>query len=616
MLLWLGLAALLLVAAALRIYQLDAVDLRGDEAYTAVHWIQRPLTGAWFDMVGYEPHPGGIFIVYWFWAELAGTSEFALRVLPLLFNVLGSAVVIAFSRRLFRNWWLAFMVGLVWAFHPFLIWHAQDARNYGIIGFFTPLSFYLLWRAVEHRQPRRHFGVWWPYIIVQAASLYIYYFEVFPLLAQMIYVFVWRRAALRHAFRAWVTVGLLCLPNLVQLYWLGFVTDYEGTAAGADFGDLFEYFVPTLLVGANTVPWHWGMLFVILFAGGLAWIVHRGKDWAALLLLWGIVPPATLLLVGNWMTVFRPRYVIHSVPALIIGTVAILYALAKSRWGPRVGRYAASGGVAVYLILAGGEVYDYFHSDPPKSPDWEGLTSYLQARTTQYDAVLSGSADPALEYYYRGPGKVRFLSIGSEGDEAFFASLLEEHDAIYVLADANTSYALRYFQDHAQHIPGDTWAGVIQYRAREVRSREIDYPLTVQFGDVALLRGYTLLQGGEGGTILQLYWEPLRQTAVDYSVLLHLTPGHVEPSQPMAPAVAVLDHGVQGGVISTQHWPVGVLIRDPVPVPVELPPATYGVRVGWYETYDAANLVPLADPTLQERYQGRYYLGEITLPAH
>ena len=50
--------ALLGVAFALRLYRLDAVPLRGDEAFAVRYWAAPPLT-VLRDLADWEPHPFG-----------------------------------------------------------------------------------------------------------------------------------------------------------------------------------------------------------------------------------------------------------------------------------------------------------------------------------------------------------------------------------------------------------------------------------------------------------------------------------------------------------------------------------------------------------------------------
>lgn len=622
---WFALAVLLLMTFALRIYRLDAVDLRGDEAYSVVHWTVSPFSDAWMKLAKQEPHPAGAYTLFWAWDELVGNSVFANRMFSVLGNFLGTAVIITLARRYFRNWRLVLAVALLWMLNPLLIWNAQDARTYGVLSALTPLTFYWLLRALEDSEGSQKWRPWLPYIVLQAIAIYLYYFEIFWLTAQGLYVLSLRRKdLLKQAFKAWITIGLVCIPVGVQAHYLLFVNDYEGNASDANIRLLFEEFVPTLLFGDNTAPLLWGVLFTLAFIGGLLLVARRHQQ-AGLWLVWAILPPLLLYVVSNFSSFFRPRYVITVVPALILGIVAIAaqlptllastgrFSLPANR--PRIGVLTALTVTFLMATVSANEIYDYFYNDPPKAPDWVGLTDYLKARTTARDTVLSGQPDPAIEYYY--PQTITFIPLEESNLDSAYAQLLTDYDAIYLLVGPRTDGAVAYFHANAQHIPGDSYPGVIQFRSWQVDPAEIQFPLDVQFGDIARLRGYSLLpekkQHHAASTILLLYWEPLRQTEVEYSILVHFVTAVEKAGEPPFPAAAALDHGAMGSVVSTTQWTVGQLIRDPVTVPVDVPAGHYWIRIGLYEFGNTDNRVPLADAALESQFSGRYVIGDFTL---
>ena len=110
-----------------------------------------------------------------------------------------------------------------------------------------------------------------------------------------------------------------------------------------------------------------------------------------------------------------------------------------------------------------------------------------------------------------------------------------------------------------------------------------------------------------------LYWEALRQTDTQHSVLVHVV---TEVSEPGPPPVAVLDHGIANAIISTTAWQPGGLYRDPIIVPVnDIPAGNYTLRIGLYET-DSGTKLPIDDLDISNAeadYQGRYPIGAITL---
>lgn len=582
---------IVLAAMAVRVYNLDTVDLRGDEAYSVVHWTATPFSERWQTLWRDEPAPVGAFTMYWAWVGVVGESEFAVRYLSVLGNVFGLAVIIALARRLLRDDRLALLAGVVWAVHPFLIWHAQDARVYGVLSALTPLTFLLLIRALDSPDAKR-LQTWTPYIAVQTAALYLYYLEPFWLLVQGLYV-LWRGDHLKAAIQAWVIVGILAIPVVAQLYTLMFVSQYQGTAQAADFTALFSWFVPTLLFGENTLPVWIGALIAFVLLGGLVLNLRRQPS-ARLLVLWIVVPVILLYGASFVSSFFRPRYVMTVIPALVIALVALpAWTFTRRKIGMATLLVLVVVGVSVI------EVRDYFVNDPLKAPDWVGLMDDITERTTADDTVMFGFPDPAIEYYFSSPASLYIVPLEwsqSAGDQAELERLLDANHAVFVVDGGRTAEIVQYLRDNAQTIPGGTYTTVLHYRDWTVKPDEIMTPLDITFGDVATLRGYTML----AESTLMLYWQAQAQTNGDYSVLLHLE------ASPDAPPAAVLDHAIAGAVISTQTWTAGDLYRDPIAIPTDLAPGDYTIRVGFKD----ANGDPLPHPDCPG---GRCVIGQLEI---
>lgn len=561
---------LVLLAFALRLHTLDAVPLRGDEAYSVQHWTATPFSEPWQQLIRQEPAPLGAFTLYWAWVGAAGRAEFAVRYLSVLGSVAGLAVAVALAKRLLGDWRLALLAGTLWAVHPLLIWHAQDARVYGVLSLLTPLSFYWLLRALDGR--RGGLRPWRPYIVTQTAALYLYYLEPFWMVAQGLFVLLCYPDQLRRALRAWGMVLLLAIPVLAQLALVMTVGGYQGNAEPASLSLLFSQFMPTLLFGDSSVPVWLGLLTAVGLLAGFAGLARHNRRAGTLLLLWFVVPLLLLVLASFVSDFFRPRYVLMVVPALVIGLVGMAAAAVphrRSLWAA-LALVIVVGGVSLM------QVRQYFQHDPPKAADWPGRVAYLQQRMTPADVLITGQPDPAAEYYFSGPGSLFIIPLDDDAQrlESDLDRLLERYDGLYLLADPRTAAAEDFLARHAQPIPGDTWPGLSQHRRWTVHPREIAQPLRVAFGDVAVLRGYTLL---DTQTLL-LFWEAGRVTDDDHSVLLH-----IERAGEVAPPVAVLDHGLAGAVVSTRTWTPGAIYRDPVALP-DLPPGEYVIYTGFYHT--------------------------------
>ena len=135
---YVALAAVLLVAAGLRLYTLGSADLIGDEHFTALYYETR----------AHYTFNSLIYRLIAFSQGLFGESEFALRLPSFLLGLGSIYLVYLLGRQLFSP-----SVGLVAAailtFFPWHIWHSQYARYYAAVIFFVALMHVFLVRALQ-----------------------------------------------------------------------------------------------------------------------------------------------------------------------------------------------------------------------------------------------------------------------------------------------------------------------------------------------------------------------------------------------------------------------------------------------------------------------------------
>ena len=148
--------------------------------------------------------------------------------------------------------------------------------------------------------------------------------------------------------------------------------------------------------------------------------------------------------------------------------------------------------------------------------------------------------------------------------------------------------------------PGCTAAGAATLGTLDIapRARSFDlpaaigYPMTVQAGDFAVLRGYDLaatdLRAGETVS-LTLYWQAQARPQEDYTVSVKLL------AQEGQSIVTQIDRFPQDGAAPTATWVPGQVVIDAyqLTLPSELAPGTYAVAVSVYSTLTGSQ--PLRD---------------------
>ncbi len=149
---FLALPGLILLAFALRVYQLPAQSLWYDEG---VSWyltrMSLPALTLW---TADDIQPPLYYYLLWLWTRLAGTTEYALRFPSVFFGTLTAPLIWITARRLVGNRaaWLAL---LFLALSPLHVYYAQEARMYTLLTFLGLLSS-CLWVRLFPGLPRCH----------------------------------------------------------------------------------------------------------------------------------------------------------------------------------------------------------------------------------------------------------------------------------------------------------------------------------------------------------------------------------------------------------------------------------------------------------------------------
>lgn len=600
-----------LLAFAMRLHALATVPLRGDEAHTVNAWVEVPLHVTIERYAVADPHPPLAYALFNGWGQLFGTGEFVMRLLPALLSVLSIPALYGIGSQLGGRT-LGLFAAILWTLHPFILWHAQDARNYAI---WSSLSALAVWLALLALQ-RRRWQDWVLYVVAAALAVYVYYLEVFVLVALNAYVLLryWRR------WRVWaqwaaaqIAIGLIMAPWYLQPHLAG-GGGYIATGSGFDLSDYWTRFLPVLAFG-DALPGYvmhvlWQVLVLALLLALLI-LLWRAPRKLLLPLLLGVLPLMLLGVLSTRMDVFRPRYVLGAAPALTLLWALLIWALweqaatRKPRNGQRVSVKAVVWRTGALLLLLGWLGLSwlsihYYRIGPPKAPDWRGITDYLEARVAPEDVVVQAATDAAFGYYYDGAAPDTALPATSEQTateiHAALADLSTRHPSLWVAArtqpyEPNAGVVDAWLADNMQMVR-DTQTGVLPVRefrlwqvGQEEQAALPDTPLAT-FGDGVVLRAAYIspLLEPTGELTLWLYWQPEAQTRVPHKVFVHLVDetGRVLTQDDQFP---------QNGRINTTTWEADTLYRDVYMLPDVPTVGSYALVAGLYDPESGERLL-------------------------
>jgi mannosyltransferase len=208
------LPAILMLGLVLRVFNLTAVALWNDEAFSEFfihyHW------GEMMRRISLDVHPPLYYIILRFWSYLFGSGLFALRFLSVIFGILTIYLGYLFVKEAFKNEKLAVLSALFLAINPFQIAFAQEMRMYTLGTLLILLSSYLLAKALNTNKT----SIWIYYGVSVAACFYTHYYLFFSVAAQGLYFlfYMWReKKFMIKGLLSYVLSVILFLPWIPTL---------------------------------------------------------------------------------------------------------------------------------------------------------------------------------------------------------------------------------------------------------------------------------------------------------------------------------------------------------------------------------------------------------------
>ena len=218
---YLCLAAILLIAAGLRLYRLAAESLWFDETYS-VAFAQRSLRDfSPFRLEGPPFTDRNLYhLLLHFWLTL-GRGDFFVRLLSATLGAGCILVIHSLATELFDAK-AALWSALLLAISPFHVWYSQEVRMYILVSLLTLLSAYSSLRVLntDGQCTRGHFwGIWTGYVLCTAMALYTHFFAVFIVLAQNVFVayLVLSGRISRRVVKGWLLAQISVLISIIPL---------------------------------------------------------------------------------------------------------------------------------------------------------------------------------------------------------------------------------------------------------------------------------------------------------------------------------------------------------------------------------------------------------------
>ena len=468
------------LAGVLMTYALGRQSLWFDETVTAAE-AHRALRSAVRHALVNEPMTGLYLLVMKAWSAPFGDSEVALRSFSVLAGIALVPVTYALTVRLF-NVRTALVAGLLTAVSTTVVAEGQQARHYALVLLLVALATLCFVRAVEIGTRQS----WLLYALVAALSVYAHVLVLFVLAAHALSLLALRKSELR-----WRSIVVA-----LGVFSLAAIPLFAAIARRGDSG--VAWISPTSWTRVqHTLEMLAGGTGYLLLAALVACVFafrSAVRSWAqfgrgveawryTLLIAWLVLPVIGLLLVSVVHPLFVDRYLIGSLPALVILTAVGITSMRPPQ--------LAAGFLVALVVLNGVVLVNWLESETATAhtgvprEDWRGAVALVLTDAARDDAVVVQPRDleVAWEYYVRqrgSPGNAPVLVLAQGGPFEDYVnaqqvrSVSEHHDRVWlVIAHTDSSHrqdVVKKFGARYNLVATHRFAGqveVLRYDARD-----------------------------------------------------------------------------------------------------------------------------------------------------
>ena len=602
---------LLLLSAALRFHNLGAQSLWYDEGVAYTHALRR--LDELLPLLQRNVHGPGYFALLGLWEDVAGHSEFALRLLSAFFSILSVAWVYALGRRLFHP--LAGLAAALVALNTFSIYYAQEARMYAMLAAVAGAAMWIYAGLFEVRGRLLVQGLLLGGL--NAIGIYTHVAYALVLLAQGVLMLpcvaaamLKGRRAARRRVAAFVLAGgvmlLLFLPWLEVALRQVFAQPNISAAAALDavlrvlqghfaFGVTFDLQLP-LQVEVT------GLLAVVLLLWG-SLLPKGGERW------WGVLLPMVWVAASVLCYLYlelTTRYIRFLLPAQLafalwmgrgvwmLGTFEIP---TRRRWLRLMPKLAALSAAGTLLLALTTGLEDLYHHSDLQRDDVRGLVRQIEAQLGADDALLVSAAgvEEVLRYYYTADAPIYGLPTAADDEltRRQVLDIIERHHRLYAVfygaAEQDPNGIVEATVNRYAYEIRDRWVGDMRF-VQYVRPFAFDarQPLGLEFdaGDSRItLDAFALsARAVQPGDVLQvqLVWSVDAPPLQRYKVFLQLldADGFLAAQRDSEPA---------GGSAPTTGWQAGQAVVDNHALLLaDLPRGEYALIAGLYALNDPA----------------------------
>lgn len=624
--LW-SLCALLLLNFALRTLQIDAAELRGDEAFSYLITRQPAAQIVEAVVAQGDPHPPLHYLSLRFWTNQFGTSELSMRYIAVLLTLPWLALLFIFAQRLYGMRFGLLVAGLAAMFQS-IVRTGQDVRNqYMLVVLVSTLATLTLWRIGQSADARRR--DWALYAGCVLLLLYAHYYTVFVLFAHGVFILLPRHQ--RH-IRSYALANLAALllfsPWLAVTWQIVQRQPYQQPTPLPFFPYLYDLFGWLLAGSASDInTLRWPLLGLLFFVGiGTVTLYQRERDLTVLLVVWlfmGSLGMYGMLLVR---ALFNPYHAVILALPFFLFLASGIWAL----WEKKRPLYQAMAGVGLMLVVTSALFPLMLNFALPYrfggATGMRDLVPYLAQRIAPGDVLLAHFPDPAVDYYFGDLPLARTLLPARWGapkgeTETTLAQLARTHPRIWLLPQ----YRSQWDPENVVPIWLEYNTLLEQYRAVAKfellayrpphaalrNTRLLERTLYEAGNEILRLSSVHVTINGRivatdetavrvmNGDLLQasLVWTAVAPTSTDYTVFVHLLNAE-------GALVAQQDGAPTFGANRTSFWQPGDIIIDRRDFPITaLPPGSYQLNMGMYD----------ASTIERQLFEGSEFAWQLTL---